>query len=265
MATCLPLIVAQITDMHLFADAHQQLLGVPTLASFQAVLRQVDALEQRPDLLLLTGDLSQDGQDSSYRLLQSLVSPLDIPTYWLPGNHDCVPVMEDVLRGTELIRPEKSFHAAGWNFVLLNSQVPGKVQGALAAAELSRLETMLQQSDQPTVVALHHPPLVMASDWLDGSALQNPAALFAVLDRYPQVKLVLFGHVHQDYNQARRQVQYLGTPSTSIQFEPCSSAFALDSAAPGFRLLHLYPDGTWWTAVERSCSVHQPDFASSGY
>jgi 3',5'-cyclic-AMP phosphodiesterase len=265
-----PLIVAQITDMHLFADTQQELLGMPTRESFQAVLHQVSALEQKPDILLLTGDLSQDGQAASYRLLQDMVIPLGIPTYWLPGNHDCVPVMEKVLQGSAIVRPQKSFQAGGWNFVLLNSQIPGRVHGYLDSTELSHLETELQRihaadTPSPTLIACHHPPLAVDSTWLDSSILQNPEALFAVLDRYPHVKLVVFGHIHQDYSRIRRQVQYLGTPSTSIQFEPHSPTFSLDQARPGFRLLHLYPDGTWWTAVERSRYTHQLDLAAAGY
>jgi Icc protein len=115
------------------------------------------------------------------------------------------------------------------------------------------------------VVSLHHPPFKVCSRWLDDSTLQNPGALFAVLDRYPNVKLVLFGHIHQVFSQQRKHIHYLGTPSTSIQFQPHSSNFALDQEAPGFRVLRLYPDGTWWTIVERVNYAHQPDLAAMGY
>jgi Icc protein len=89
--------------------------------------------------------------------------------------------------------------------------------------------------------------------------------LFAVLDRHPQVKLVLFGHIHQDYNQTRHGVQYLGTPSTCIQFEPGSAEFALDEEKPGFRILHLYDNADWWTTVKRSSYVPRLDLAATGY
>jgi 3',5'-cyclic-AMP phosphodiesterase len=266
MAVHSPLIVAQITDIHLFADTQQQLLGMPTRASFQAILTQIRRLEQRPDLLLLTGDLSQDGQAASYQCIQDMLVPLDIPTYWLPGNHDCLPTMVRSLHGYPIIHPDKLFHAGGWNFILLNSQALGCVHGHLSDTELATLETALQQQPaQPTVVALHHPPFAVQSTWLDSSSLRNPDALFTLLDRHPQVKLVLFGHIHQEFHRQRRGVQYFGTPSTSIQFEPHSTTFALDHAHPGFRLLHLYADGTWWTTVERSQYQHKLDLAASGY
>ncbi len=260
-----PLRVVQMTDAHLFADGNQRLLGLPTLESFQAVLDQVNSLEHKPDLILLTGDLSQDGTPESYQKLQRWLTPLNIPTYWLPGNHDFLPAMEQVL-DDRVISPEKSFEVGGWHFLLLNSQVSGCVHGYLTRETLNWLDKHLKGlRNRPTLVGLHHPPFAVGSDWLDGSTLKNPEELFAVLDRHPQVKLVLFGHIHQEYSRQRRQVQYLGTPSTCIQFEPGSEDFALGDECPGFRLLHLYPDGRWWTVVKRTSYLHQLDLAARGY
>ena len=259
-----PLLIAQITDIHMFADEDQELLGLSTTQSFQAVLERL-SLQPQLDLLLLTGDLSQDGKPESYRHVQNLLSPLRIPTYWLPGNHDCLPAMEQVLnRG--LISPHKTFEQGGWNFVLLNSSVPGCVHGHLSAETLGWLDFRLGLvSNKPTLIALHHPPIAVNSTWLDTSTLQNPEELFAVLDRHPQVKLVLFGHIHQEFNRQRRGVHYLGTPSTCIQFEPRSSDFALDQEEPGFRLLNLYADGSWETKIERVKICCQLDLAATGY
>ena len=263
--TLLPLRIVQLTDMHLFAENCRQLLGLPTLESFQAVVRHVALLQPQPDRLLLTGDLSQDGKPESYALLQAMLAPLAIPSYWLPGNHDRLPAMEQVLN-KGLMSAQKAFQAGGWQFILLDSQVLGCVHGCLSAATLDWLDHQLSAFGAlPTLISLHHPPFLVGSDWLDSSMLQNPDALFAVLDRHPQVKLVLFGHIHQEYSQTRRGVQYLGTPSTCIQFEPHSVEFALDQQQPGFRLLDLYPDGQWQTAVERSSYVPQLDLAATGY
>lgn len=261
-----PLLVAQITDTHLFADSQQDLLGLPTTDSLQALLKHLARLSPQPDLLLLTGDLSQDGTPESYDRLQALLAPLGIPAYWIPGNHDAD--LEEMARSLThpLFLPDRSFEMGGWRFVLLDSQEIDCVHGVLSSSELSRLDRDLSQhSDQPTIVALHHPPFQMCSDWLDTSILQNSEALFAVLDRHAQVKLVLFGHIHQEFERQRCGVTYLGTPSTCIQFEPESQDFSIDSEKPGFRLLNLYPNGIWDTKVKRIAYSHQPDLAAAGY
>ena len=86
---------------------------------------------------------------------------------------------------------------------------------------------------------------------MDKIKLQNPDEFYAIIDRYPQVKLVLFGHIHQAFEQQRRGVSYLGSPSTCVQFKPESVEFAIDSIQPGFRLLTFNSDGTLETKIER--------------
>lgn len=260
-----PLSIAQLTDIHLFADENQELLGLPTTQSFQAVVERLQTLWPQPDLVLLTGDLSQDGTPKSYERLQNLLSPLATPTYWLPGNHDRLSAMQQVLNRSPVC-PQKVFHRGGWHFLLINSSVPGCVHGHLSPETLDWLDFRLSLvGNQPTLVALHHPPFAINSHWLDSSTLQNPEELFAVLDRHPEVKLVLFGHIHQEFNRQRHGVHYLGSPSTSIQFEPQSSNFSLDREEPGFRLLNLYPDGSWETWIERVDYPYQLDLAATGY
>ena len=76
-----PVSIAQVTDMHLFANQNQELLGMPTTESFQAVIERLKDLRCELDLLLLTGDLSGDGTLASYESLQNLLLPLQIPAY----------------------------------------------------------------------------------------------------------------------------------------------------------------------------------------
>jgi Icc protein len=245
------LIVAQITDIHLFANIEQKMLGVPTYDALQAVVAHLSQLQHKPNILLITGDLSQDETNESYQELQNLIEPLEIPTYWLPGNHDDLPMMQEVLNRPP-IYADKSFIAGGWHFLLLSSWRPGCVHGELSQVSLEWLDTQLQLiGEQPTMIALHHPPCLIDSDWLDAINLRNSEEFLAVIDRYSQIKLVVFGHIHQAFDSQRNGVQYLGSPSTCVQFKPKSVEFALDSVQPGFRLLTLLPDGSFKTKIER--------------
>src|SRR4028118_139210 len=265
MSQAPPLVIAQLTDLHLFASASKELLGLPTAKSFDAVLEQLQKLVPQPDILLLTGDLSQDGKPESYQYLQDSLKPLGIPTYWLPGNHDEPTVMEQVLNQAP-ISPEKSFQAGGWQFLLLNSAVSGYVHGQLSPESLDWLNLQLQQTrERPTLIGLHHPPLLVNSDWLDSSTLQNSEELFETIARHPQVRLVVFGHIHQEFEQSHRGVHYLGSPSTCIQFMPESKQFSLDKTDLGLRLINLYPDGTFKTKIKRVTYTHQVDTAAIGY
>ncbi|TPD49001.1 MAG: phosphodiesterase, partial [Thalassolituus maritimus] len=66
--------IVQVTDTHLFGDIGGKLLGVPTYDSMHAVLSQLDAFPFQADAMLVTGDLSQDGSEQSYRLLDDAMA-----------------------------------------------------------------------------------------------------------------------------------------------------------------------------------------------
>jgi Icc protein len=96
--------------------------------------------------------------------------------------------------------------------------------------------------------------------------LRNPEALFTVLDRFPQVRAVLWGHVHQEFDQLRDGVRLMATPSTCIQFAPNSVDFGLDELAPGYRWLRLHDDGQIETGVSRIASdLFDVDINGAGY
>jgi Icc protein len=101
----------------------------------------------------------------------------------------------------------------------------------------------------PVLVCLHHPPVPVGSAWLDGVGLQNGAALLEVLDRNPQVRGVIAGHVHQEFDQQRGALRLLTTPSTCAQFTPRMQHCVMDQRPPGYRRLSLHEDGTLATRV----------------
>jgi len=244
-----PVQVLHLTDTHLFGDEGGTLLGVDTRSSFESVVAHALG-EPAPDLVLATGDLSQDGQPSSYRRLQSTVAQFGAPTYWLPGNHDVAAVMSECLNGGGA-RMDRHARAGDWDIVLLDSVVPGEVHGLLEDDELQHLATTLESATgQHALVALHHHPVPTGSAWLDGIGLRNADAFFDVVDRFPTVRGVIWGHVHQDFAQERHGVRLLGTPSTCFQFKPHSQKFAVDRRPPGYRWLTLHPDGRIDTRVE---------------
>jgi 3',5'-cyclic-AMP phosphodiesterase len=243
------LLVAQLTDTHLFADGTQTMFDCRTNQTFAAVVAQLAALQPRPDLLLLTGDISQDDTAASYAYARSLIVPLQIPTYWLPGNHDQNRDASAQLNG-DCIHGEKSFDQGGWRFILLDSMVLDQPGGRLSRSQLTYLAQQLRDP-QPTLVALHHHPIACGLAGMDAMALANADELFALLDQHPQVQLVITGHIHQAFTAVRAGVTYLSAPSTCIQLKPNQVEIELDDRAPGFRLLRLYPDGRFETEVCR--------------
>jgi 3',5'-cyclic-AMP phosphodiesterase len=256
--------IIQLTDLHLFATPEQVLANLQTADSFNAVLTTLQHLQPQADLILLTGDLSQDESLASYQYLYQRLQGLNVPIHWIPGNHDCVPTMHQGLnRGP--FSSQNVLTVGGWRIILLNSVVPGRVEGKLSATELRWLVQELQQAKHvPTLIALHHHPVPIHSNFMDRINLQNAHDLLTIIDQHEQIKVVIFGHIHQEFQTQRRQVYYLGTPSTCFQLQPGAEQFALDHAQPGFRQITLYADGSWETHVHRVQSQPILDVASVG-
>jgi len=245
-----PVHIAQITDTHLYANSRGQLLGLNTHDCLQQVV-DLALSTQAPDLVVASGDLAHDGSPQAYQHLHRCFSRLGVPVYCLPGNHDEAVALRANSECGRLYSRRYAL-AGGWLLLFLDSTVTGSDGGHLADTELDELDTVLaSHPDLPALIWLHHQPVNMGSRWLDTMAVDNPKAFFTIIDRHPQVRAVIWGHVHQTFEQQRNNVRLLSTPSTCIQFLPNSEKFAVDMIPPGYRWLELYPDGTFKTSVER--------------
>jgi Icc protein len=218
------------------------------------------------DLVLLTGDLVHDESPEGYQYLKERMAALGAPCHCLPGNHDSSSIMADIFDRVPA-KMGTSVQQGRWNLVLLDSTMPGEDGGHLDGDQLGHLQDSLaRRPDDPALVCLHHQPVPVGSIWMDTMALDNPYAFFGIIDRHPQVRAILWGHVHQEFSGERKGVCLLGSPSTCVQFLPGSRDFALDTRTPGLRWLKLYGDGRIDTGVERIDSYPDPlVLTKSGY
>ncbi|MFD2190696.1 metallophosphoesterase [Pistricoccus aurantiacus] len=239
----------QITDSHLQADPKARCRTGHPLSRFEQVLKY--ARRQQPDAVILTGDIGENGSPGAYRLAVERLDQLGCPWYWLAGNHDDPEVMarhRSVVDEIELDR---------WRLLMLNTQVIGESFGKLGEAQLKRLAVRLRQDERPTWLVMHHPPVTIDSAWMDAIGLQDRQALWQCLERFPQVRGILCGHIHQAFTQtvvcSGGKIAVHGCPATSDQFLPRSDAFAVDEQAmPGYRVVELEDAGftTWVERVE---------------
>jgi len=233
--------LVQLTDLHLLADPRARYRGKATRTSFLNALALATRL--KPDLLLLTGDLAEDEQPATYLWLYQQLENSQLTWQWLPGNHD-QPEQMNRLKPSDFYQQTEA-----WQILGLNSHLPGATQGKLAASQLKQLKRALEKNT-PLLIALHHPPVKVGSEWKDALALENAEAFWALLKDKPQAKLVIFGHVHQAFSCYKHHSLNLATPATSVQFTANTDNFALSpSAAAALRLIRLKPTGYFSTRL----------------
>jgi Icc protein len=247
----------------LFADRTHRLKGVCSYDTLSAVL--ADARKRyaaQYEGVLLTGDLVHD-EAGGYAHLRTLFAGLGKPTYCLPGNHDVLPALRAALDSPPF-QVGGHVDLKGWRLIMLDSVVPGEAFGALSRLELQRLESLLSGArDQHVLLALHHHPVDLASTWLDQVKLRNANEFLAITDRFPNVRAICWGHVHQQFDVRRKGVRLMAVPSTCAQFKPSATHFALDEAPPGYRRLVLHANGTIDSEVVRVANVASAALSSA--
>lgn len=213
----------QVSDLHLQQEPDQLMRGENVEQRFLKVLQALQ--QESADLLLLTGDLSHHAPAAYPRLCEYLRS-LNYPACWIPGNHD---LPGEMYAQAQPDLGRKVVELGNWKILLLDStaQPDGRGSGALSEPELDFLSTELEESSpqQHVLIVLHHNPVSVSSRWQDEIGLANADQFWSLLDCYPQVRGVLFGHVHQSWHLQRGSVQLFSVPATAPQFKrACDSA-----------------------------------------
>ncbi|MCI5763623.1 3',5'-cyclic-AMP phosphodiesterase [Actinobacillus porcinus] len=252
--------LVQITDPHLFKDENGELLGINTLASFNQVLREIQETDFDFNFILATGDIVQDSSDEGYLRFCERVNTLNKPVFWLPGNHDFQPKMQEYLNSEHGCVNSRKHLLLGetWQVLMLDSQVFGVPHGHLGQYQIDWVMSKLKEHpERYTLVVLHHHILSTNSAWLDQHNLRNSEELAQTLAPFRNVKGILHGHIHQQMDAEWHGYQLMATPSTCVQFKPDSNHFALDTLQPGWREIELHANGDIVTRVKR---IQQAEF-----
>jgi 3',5'-cyclic-AMP phosphodiesterase len=258
------MILAQISDLHIKDPGALAYRHVDTAAHLSRCVAALNALAPRPEAVVITGDLVDQGSPTQYAHLRTLLGALEIPYYLLVGNHDEREALRTVFPDRPELRTGGAFvqyalDVGPLRLVALDSVVPGQSGGDLCAERLDWLAAQLEAArGRPVIVALHHPPFACGIAHMDAMRLSPPAAqrLEALVAQHPNVERVICGHVHRPMF-----IRFGGTIASAVASpahqvvldlrEDASSAFSMEppayalhhyDAAAGLTTHHAYVD-----------------------
>ena len=130
-----PLIILQVSDLHILAEQGKTMAGVDTEQTFVQMLEHIHNTHSKIDLLLVTGDLAEEPCQSSYQRIYQAHKKYQTRTICLPGNHDNFALMQQVFTGQQ-INCDKQLEFDHWQIISLNSQKIGSTGGFLDFSEL---------------------------------------------------------------------------------------------------------------------------------
>jgi len=195
--------LVQLTDTHIVEPGKLLYGKVDTAAHLADAVKQVNRMSPQPDLVMITGDLVEHPGAETYRNFARLIEPLRAPTYLMPGNHDDPKILCDHFCGSGLFpATDNTYQYAIEDFefriLALNSHYDDSELPFFDEPRLSWLETALGQSDRPTLIAIHHPPMQTGIEFIDMVGAQWYRGISELLRKNPQVQLIISGHGHSD-------------------------------------------------------------------
>lgn len=223
--------------------------GLNTRNSMQRVIEAIAAERDDYHAILATGDLSQDESGQAYRDFARIMAPLERPVLSIPGNHDNPALMRTFLDQGQFQFCGAAI-ASNWLIIMLSSHLPGNTGGELSEQELERMDALLKQHpEHHALVCLHHQPVAIGSRWLDGIGLGNSEEFMRRVHLPGNVRGVVWGHIHQEFQSENAGIALLAGPSTCHQFVPGLDEFGMEKGRSGYRILELHANGRIDTRV----------------
>lgn len=247
------MLIAQLTDLHVRPVGKAANRVVETNTFAERALRAVAALEPLPDVVVITGDLTECGLPAEYaNLARMLRQYLAMPVLVIPGNHDRRGALRDGLAHLPGVTADPRFvqyavEGHPVRLVMLDTLVPEAGHGELCAERLQFLDrTLAAAPEQPTIVAMHHPPFECGIAHMDRINLRNAAEFTGVIARNRQVERIICGHVHRPVvTRLAHAIASIG-PSVAHQVELSFDAHdpgAFVFEPPAFQLHRWTPAG----------------------
>lgn len=213
------MLIAQMTDIHIGfdPDARPEELN---RTRFRATLARLMEAPNTPDLLVLSGDLTDHGDEESFIKIAALLEEVPCPILPLVGNHD---TRDELLAAFPSCPSNDGFiqyvhERDGLAIVCLDTYEPGRHGGAFCDRRRDWLRARLNElSDKPVLIFMHHPPVVSGIDWMDPVMsegwIRNLAD--AVEGHQHHIEAMHCGHLHRPLASSFRGIPINVTPSVA--------------------------------------------------
>ncbi len=213
-------LIAQMTDIHVGFAPHEQPEEL-NLARFRATLARLIDGPNRPDMLVLTGDITDHGDAESFAKTSELLRDCPFPIIPMVGNHDSRAGLLGAF--PQVVPADGGFlhfvidGGMGLRIICLDTLEDGRHGGAFCEARAAWLAARLAEAPHaPTLIFMHHPPVVAGIDWMD-PAPNEPwiVRLRSVLAGQSQVQGIHCGHLHRQITTRFAGIPLGVTPSVA--------------------------------------------------
>jgi len=236
-----------LTDTHMNAPGKDGQFAKFNLADkVEQTFRHVAETGVAPAFVLITGDLSHEGDAEDYAHIRKLLDEgskrIGAPVHVVLGNHDHrSPFRQGYLGEEPSERPYYySVTIDGLRLIGLNSQVPGNHNGTLDEEQLAWLKQELSTSaPKGTIVGIHH-PLLNIGGLLGDHLLTNREEIGRILAGTDVVG-VMAGHVHSNNVGSYQGIVNVAAAGTAFAGEMADSDNFVMTDACSYNIVTVNP------------------------
>ena len=237
--------IVHISDFHLPSKPGQKVNNAFPDANLSEAVAVLKKQNPKPELIILGGDLLEDGQKGDYEPIAELFKDFQVPLHTVIGNHDDPKALKSsslVEKGNEY-PGYGSFDHGKIHVIVLHTAAAGRSSGNLDEGQLLWLsEDFCESRGKPVLIFMHHHPVDSRIPWLDKMKLENADAFWKIIPPYSTNILgVFFSHVHIQLSTVIRGVLVASPPAVCFQFSANGDASKaqLSAEQPGFNLIDV--------------------------
>lgn len=246
------MLIIQITDPHIVLTNEKAYGVAETAINLINCVKAINALEPKPDVVLITGDISNDGTTEQFIYAKKILDKLNAPYFVIPGNHDsrestrkifCDQTCPVTTSDTYINYVIDQFEI---RLIALDSTIHEKPGAELCPERLNWLNQKLaQEPEKPTIIFMHHPPVKCSVLETDTDGFIGADKLGDIIEKYSNIKAILCGHIHLQAHVNWRNTVVSVAPSTQMRLMldltmQKQSQFYLDK--PAFQMHYWTPD-----------------------
>lgn len=248
--------IVQISDFHLKPGGAPAYDVADTALFLEKTVAHINTISPAPDVVIVTGDIADGGASESYALCRELLSPLTLPVFIVPGNHDQKDnlaaefphhrYLKNRIDGGNVCYTVEDFPV---RLVGMDTVTPGSHGGGVDTVRLAWLDkTLSQRPDEPTLVFMHHPPFISGIGHMDAEPFRMRHELEEVIRSHPQVERLACGHIHRSISRRFGGTTAVVCPGVGMQLAldlrpDAPSGFVLE---PPALLVHFLEEQNPW-------------------
>lgn len=243
--------LVHISDTHLIAG-DDKLYGSTVSGddTLKELLAELEASKNKPDAIIITGDIADQGDPEAYRKVLQIINPvaerMGTEVVWVMGNHDDRSNFREVLldESPSYETIDRVYDINGLRLIVLDTSVKGFHHGEITEKQLEWLKNVLStSSEHGSILAMHHPPIPSMLQLSKTTELRDQKVLAEII-KGSDIRSIIAGHLHYSSNST-----FVGIP-VSVATSSCytqdlnveSGGTRGRDGAQGLNLVHVYDE-----------------------